>query len=72
MQAEADPQNRARLEMLDNVIADHMLIPPKFASYPEVESVLWRTVQRAMIGELGIDDGLRRVTEQIREIVEAD
>jgi len=72
MQGEADPQNRKRLEMLDTVISDHMLIPPKFASYPEVESVLWRTVQRAMIGQLGIDEGLRRVTEQIREIVEAD
>lgn len=72
MQSEADPANRARLAMLDEVIANHMLIPPKFARYPEVEEVLWRTVQRVMVNQLGVDEGLRVMREQIREIVESD
>lgn len=72
MQSEADSANRDRLAMLDKVIAEHMLIPPKFARYPEVEEVLWRTVQRVMLNQLGIDDGLRLMTEQIREIMEGD
>jgi hypothetical protein len=58
--------------MLDNVIGEHILIPPKFARYPEVEEVLWRTVQRVMVSQLGVDEGLRLMREQIREIVEGD
>lgn len=71
MQSEADADNRARLAMLESVIAEHILIPPKFARYPEVEDVLWRTVQRTMLGELTVNDALSRMTEQIRQIVQA-
>ena len=69
MQREADETNRARLTMLEQVIAEHVLIPPKFARYPEVEEVLWRTVQRAFLGEIGIDEALKSMTEQISAIV---
>jgi multiple sugar transport system substrate-binding protein len=69
MQSEANQANHARLGMLEGVIADHILIPPKFARYPEVEEVLWRTVQRAFLGEMEIDDALGYMTEQISQIV---
>ncbi len=72
MQSEADEANRARLAMLEKVIAEHILIPPKFARYPEVEEVLWRTVQRAFLGQMEIDDALRYMTEQISQIVRAE
>jgi multiple sugar transport system substrate-binding protein len=72
MQSEADEANRARLAMLEKVITDHILIPPKFARYPEVEEVLWRTVQKAFLGEVEIDDALRHMTEQISQIVRGD
>jgi len=68
-QSEADPANRDRLGMIEEVIAGHILVPPKFDRYPEVEEVLWRTVQRVMVGNLGIDDGLHLITEQITQIV---
>jgi len=68
-QAEADSANRARLSMLEEVIADHILVPPKFARYPEVEEILWRTVQRVMVGDMSVDDGLSMMTEQIKRIV---
>ena len=69
MQAEADDANRKRLAMLEQVIAEHILIPPKFARYPEVENVLWRTVQRAIICEIKIDDALTEMRKQISAIV---
>ena len=72
IQSVADPPNRARLAMLEQVIAEHMLVPPKFARYPEVEDVLWRTVQRVMVNQLGVDQGLRLMRKQIRQIVESD
>src|SRR5437763_4146560 len=71
MQSEADAANRARLSMLEEVIAEHILVPPKFALYPEVEEVLWRTVQRAVVGELTVDCALRHMTEQIGNIMQA-
>ena len=70
MQGEASQENHARLAMLEKVIAEHILIPPKFARYPEVEDVLWRTVQKAFLGEVEIDDALRYMTEQISAIVQ--
>lgn len=72
MQDEASQENHARLAMLEKVIADHILIPPKFARYPEVEEVLWRTVQKAFLGEMEIDDALGYMTEQISAIVRQD
>ena len=71
-QGETDSANRARLAMLEDVIAEHILIPPKFAEYPAVEDVLWRTVQRVMVNQLGVNEGLRLMREQIKEIVVRD
>jgi multiple sugar transport system substrate-binding protein len=70
MQESADPARQTRLTMLEKVIAEHILIPPKFARYPEVEDVLWRTVQRAMLGQMAVDDALSHMREQITCIVQ--
>jgi multiple sugar transport system substrate-binding protein len=70
MQKEADPANRQRLAMLEEVITEQILIPPKFARYPEVEEVLWQTVQRAIVGQLSIEEALRHMREQISLIVQ--
>ncbi|PYS47069.1 MAG: ABC transporter substrate-binding protein [Acidobacteria bacterium] len=72
MQMEADDANRARLAMLEEVIAKHILIPPKFARYPEVEEVLWRTVQQAILNQVSVDDALKQMREQISRIVQGD
>ena len=69
MRAEADEANRSRLAMLDDVIAKHILIPPKFAAYPDVESVLWRTVRGAIVGNVTVDEALRSMRQQIEQIV---
>lgn len=69
MQSEADDADHDRLKMLDNVIAEHILIPPKFDQYPKVEEVLWRTVQRAIVGQIGVDAALSDMRKQIEQIV---
>jgi multiple sugar transport system substrate-binding protein len=68
VQAEAAPVAKARWETLEAAMTG-VVIPPKFARYPEVEEVLWKTVQAAMIGTLAVDEALRRMTSQIRSIV---
>jgi multiple sugar transport system substrate-binding protein len=70
MQSEADPANRSRLALLEKVIAEDILVPPKFSRYPKVEEVLWRTVQQVIVGLATVDDSLRRMREQISRIVE--
>jgi multiple sugar transport system substrate-binding protein len=69
IQAESSPKDRARWQALEQVISEHTLIPPKFARYPEVEEVLWRTVQKAMTGALGVDEALKEMTGEISRIV---
>ncbi len=69
MQGDADDANKKRLAMLETVIAEHILIPPKFARYPEVEEVLWKTVQSAIIGKISVDDALRHMRNQVEQIV---
>ena len=68
MQNEVDADNRARLGLLEKVITEHILIPPKFANYPQVEEVLWHTVQRAYLGEIEIDDALSHMTNEMKRI----
>ena len=48
-----------------------MIIPPRFASYPQCEDALWRSVQRAMIGELTPADAVRLAATDVRRIVAA-
>jgi len=72
MQGEADEADRARLAMLEKVIANHILIPPKFARYAKVEEVLWRTVQRAVTGHTTVDEALGSMRDEIKQIVEED
>ena len=69
MQAESDDSNRKRLAMLDDVISNHILVPPKFAQYPDVESALWHTVQSAIVGEITVKEALRSIRRKIEHIV---
>ncbi|MBK8047932.1 MAG: extracellular solute-binding protein [Anaerolineales bacterium] len=71
VQAEAAPVARTRWETLEDALTG-VVIPPKFARYPEVEEVLWRTVQAAMVGQISVDAALNQMTRQIRSIVSPD
>lgn len=68
IQAHSGPVAKARWHTLEDAIGG-VVIPPKFGRYPQVEEVLWKTVQAAITGRLAIDPALHRITEQIGEIV---
>jgi multiple sugar transport system substrate-binding protein len=72
MQSEADEENGARLAMLEKIISEHILIPPKFSAYPKIEEVLWRTVQSAIVGQMPIDGALKHIREQIEHILQPE
>ena len=46
-----------------------MIVPPRFAAYPQCEDALWRNVQRAMIGEVSPADAVRQAAAEILGIV---
>ncbi len=46
-----------------------MIIPPRFAAYPQCEDALWRNVQRAMIGEVSPADAVRHAAAEVQGIV---
>ncbi len=69
MQGETDEENRARLGMLERIISEHILIPPKFSAYPKIEEILWQTVQSAIVGQIPIGQALKNIREQIEYIL---
>ncbi len=66
---ESSQAEQARWRLLETVIGDSVLIPPKFDTFPQVEEAVWRTVQQAMVGQIPIDDALSLITEQVRVVV---
>ena len=47
-----------------------MIVPPRFAAYPACEDVLWRAIQRAMVGDVTPRDALAQAASAIRAIVD--
>ena len=48
-----------------------MIIPPRFAAYPQCEDALWRNVQQAMIGTISPADAVRTAAAEVHAIVTA-
>jgi multiple sugar transport system substrate-binding protein len=71
MQASAQLRERARWKALQDVIESHMLIPPKLACYPNIEEVIWKTVQAAIVGTVPISESLQLITQKMQQIMEA-
>ena len=48
-----------------------MIIPPRFAAYPLCEDALWRSVQRAMLGQQTAAEAVHRAAADVQAIVTA-
>ncbi|HYK37823.1 extracellular solute-binding protein [Alloacidobacterium sp.] len=57
-----------RWHTLESVIDTSVLIPPKLKRYPEIEEVLWCTVQRAIVGAISEEEALNSIVSQIAAI----
>ena len=65
----SDPFEAGRWAMLVDTMANSLIIPPRFARYPECEDAIWRSVQRAMLGGLTPAAAVRAAAAKIREVV---
>ncbi len=69
VQSEATREDLTRWQLLERVIGEQILIPPKLACYPQVEAVIWRTVQQHFTGKLGTQEALARISQRIAAIL---
>ncbi len=69
LQCTVSAEETERLTLLGRSIQSHLIIPPKLPYYPRIEEILWRIVQSAMLGEVGISAALREIEERIAECV---
>ena len=63
-EAAADPAEAHRWELLTRT-QEAMIIPPRFAAYPECEDAIWHAVQRAMTGVVSPQAAVREGAQHI-------
>jgi multiple sugar transport system substrate-binding protein len=66
--AAGHPVDAYRWQLLADTEAT-MIVPPRFAAYPDCEDAIWRAVQKAMIGEWSADEAIKKAAEEIWRIV---
>ena len=69
-EARVDPAAVQRWELLA-ATEQTMIVPPRFAAYPQCEDAIWQAVQHAMIGELSAEDAVERAAAETQTIVSA-
>ncbi len=68
-EAEPGSMEKARLEMLEKTVGNHMLVPPKLAKYPEIEDILWVSLQKGYTGKVSIKEALEEAASEINRIL---
>ena len=69
-EASGDPAAAERWDLLA-ATEKTMIVPPRFAAYPQCEDALWRNVQLAMTGERSPADAVQRAAADIHAILAA-
>lgn len=69
VQEAATGPERERLQILAQVIAEQILVPPKLVCYPSIETVIWQTVRNAFTGGLPIDEAVTHITDRVQAIL---
>lgn len=65
--AGADASESERLRLLQVVLDGDILVPPALPYYPEIEEVLWRTVQAAITGAVACGQALENLENRISD-----
>ena len=67
----ADPFEARRWELLARTMAEALIIPPRFASYPACEDAIWRSIQKALTGQLSPVAAVGEARAEIEQVVRA-
>ena len=66
----ADPDESRRWHLLADAQRS-MIVPPRFAAYPRCEDLIWRSVQRAMVGDWTAREAVTNACRGIEPLVAA-
>jgi multiple sugar transport system substrate-binding protein len=69
-EAKERPLDAARWQLLAATEAT-MIVPPRFAAYPQCEDAIWRAAQQAMIGAWSAEEAVARAADEVRKITSA-
>ena len=69
-EASADATEATRWELLAETERT-MIIPPRFAAYPQCEDAIWQGVQQAMLGAMTPIDAVTHAAAEVQMIVDA-
>ena len=64
---ESDAAGAERWKLLETVLSNDVLVPPALAYYPEIEEILWRTVQSAITGQTEVGQALTSIERRITD-----
>jgi multiple sugar transport system substrate-binding protein len=69
-EASADTSHRKRWQLLSETERT-MIIPPRFAAYPQCEDAIWQAVQQAMLDQMSPADAVTHAAAETQLIVDA-
>jgi multiple sugar transport system substrate-binding protein len=67
-EAAANPAEALRWQLLAES-EQTMIVPPRFAAYPDCEDAIWRTIQQAMEGRMTPADAVRHAAADVEQII---
>jgi multiple sugar transport system substrate-binding protein len=70
-EARADAAETTRWELLAETERT-MIIPPRFAAYPQCEDAIWQAVQHAMLGTMSPIDAVTHAAAEVQTIVDTN
>jgi hypothetical protein len=68
-EAKGDGRKSHRLQLLARTSED-LIIPPRFAAYPDCEDAIWHGLQRAMTGALAPKEAVHEAAEACARVLE--
>jgi multiple sugar transport system substrate-binding protein len=69
VRAEAGGDEARRWALLAQTMADALIIPPRFAAYPACEDAIWRSLQKALVGQLTPAAAVKEAAAEIARVV---
>ena len=66
--AKSDPRQARRLDLLAQT-SDDLIVPPRFAAYPDCEDAIWHGLQRAMTGVASPREAVEEAARAVAAVV---
>jgi multiple sugar transport system substrate-binding protein len=65
-----DPVETSRWQLLAEAV-ETMIIPPRFAAYPQCEDAIWHAIQQAIIGERSPEHAVAHAAAAVTQLLDA-